>query len=368
MADPSTQQPRGVRIATIGSVPVYIGWSWLLLGGLIIFIVGPGTADRFGPATGYGIAAVYALSLLLSVLAHEAAHAVVARAFGHHVHRVVADLWGGHTAYDASHGTAWTAAGVAVAGPLTNGLIGLLAFGGALTLDQPVATTLLSGIAFVNGALAVFNLLPGLPLDGGQVVESLIWAVTGDQSRARVIAGWAGRLLVIGLLVVVIGLPALSGMSPDLSIVLWTVLIAAFLWSGATSAIAQGEALGTLRQVDVSALIEAVAPVRQDQSLSQLTSLRALPVVVAQDGRPLGLIDHEALRSVPVDAIETTPISAVTAFAPEGWTTELTPGHEAMDLVRAFQTSHSQIVAVTEGGVLRGISRVERVNAALSRN
>ena len=229
MAAPLERPPRGLHLATVGSIPVYIGWSWLLLGALIIVIVGPGTAARFGAVTGYGIAAVYALSLLLSVLAHETAHAVVARAFGHRVHRVVADLWGGHTAYDASHGTPWSAAGIAVVGPLSNALIGVLAFGGALVLEQPVLITLLSGIAFVNGALAAFNLLPGLPLDGGQVVEAVIWAVTGNQSRARIIAGWAGRVLVLALVLVIVGGPLLRGISPDLTPVLWTALVAAFL-------------------------------------------------------------------------------------------------------------------------------------------
>src|SRR5699024_7086510 len=95
MAASPEQTPRGIRLATISSVPVYLGWSWLLLGGIIIVLLGPGTAARFGPVTGYGIAAAYALALLLSVLAHEAAHAVAATAFGHRVHRVVADLWGG---------------------------------------------------------------------------------------------------------------------------------------------------------------------------------------------------------------------------------------------------------------------------------
>ena len=91
MAAPIEPPPRGIRLATIGSVPVYLGWSWLLLGVIIVMIIGPGTAERFGAVTGYSIAAVYAVALLLSVLAHEAAHAVAARAFGHTVHRVVAD-------------------------------------------------------------------------------------------------------------------------------------------------------------------------------------------------------------------------------------------------------------------------------------
>ncbi|MGO1166949.1 MAG: site-2 protease family protein [Janibacter sp.] len=368
MAEPPEQPPRGIRLATIGSVPVYLGWSWLLLGAIIIVIIGPGTAARFGPVTGYGIAAAYAVALLLSVLAHEAAHAVAARAFGHRVHRVVADLWGGHTAFDATHGTAWTAAAIAVVGPLSNGLIALLAFGGAVVSGSVVVVTLLSGIAFVNGALAAFNLLPGLPLDGGQVVESLVWAATGDQSRARIVAGWAGRVLVVLIVVAIIGLPLVRGSSPQLTTTLWTALIGAFLWSGATSAISQGRALGTLRGLDVAAVLEPAAAIADDRPLSELVSLRALPVVVDASGTPVGLIDHDALRTVPPEVVDRTPVSAVTTPAPQGWSTELRRGHEAMDLVTAFQESRSSIVAVTEGGVLRGVARAQRVNAALARN
>ncbi|NYF96612.1 site-2 protease family protein [Janibacter cremeus] len=368
MAEPIEPPPRGIRLATIASVPIYLGWSWLLLGVIIIVLIGPGTAARFGSVTGYSIAAVYALALLLSVLAHEAAHAVAARAFGHKVHRVVADLWGGHTAFDASHGTAWSAATIAIVGPLTNGVIAALAFGGVVVSGSEVTVSLLSGVAFVNGALALFNLLPGLPLDGGQVVESLIWAATGDQSRARVIAGWAGRVLVVLIVVAIIGVPLARGATPDLSITLWTALIGAFLWSGATSAIAQGQALGTLRGLDVAAVLEPAAAIGGDRPLTELTSLRALPVVVDDAGRPIGLIDHDALRSVPPDAVASTPVSAVTTPAPAAWTTELRVGSEALDLVRAFQSSGSSIVAVTSGGRLHAVARAARVNAALSRN
>ncbi|HIZ98351.1 MAG TPA: site-2 protease family protein [Candidatus Janibacter merdipullorum] len=368
MAEPSDAPPRGVRLATIGSVPVYLGWSWLLLGLIIVVIMGPPTAARFGPVTGYGIAAAYAVALLLSVLAHEAAHAFAARAFGHRVHRVVADLWGGHTAFDATHGTAWTAAAIAVVGPLANALIGLLAFVGAVLSGSPVVVTLLGGVAFVNGALALFNLLPGLPLDGGQVVESLVWAATGDQSRARIIAGWAGRVLVMVIVALIIGLPLLRGSSPQLTTTLWTALIGAFLWSGASAAISQGRAMGTIRGLDVASVLEPAAAIPADAPVAELTSLRALPVVVDGAGRPFGLIDHDALRSVPPEAVGSTPVSAVTTPAPEGWSTELHAGREAMDLVVAFQTSRSGIVAVTDQGVLRGVARAQRVNAALARN
>lgn len=367
MSEAPQDHPRGIKLATIGSVPVYLGWSWLIMGGLIVFLIGPGMAQSHGTATGYTVAVIYALSLLLSVLAHEAAHAVTARTFGHTVHRVVADLWGGHTAFEASRATPLTSAAIAVVGPLTNAILAIVCLVASAALGNTLTASILGGIAFVNGALAVLNMLPGLPLDGGQVVEAVVWGITKDQGRARVIAGMLGRGLVVLIVIVVIGLPLLRGQSPQLSTVLWTALVAAFLWSGATSAIAHGRALSQLSGLDVHALLEPVAAIGQDRPISELTSLRALPVVVDAAGRPLGLIDHEALRSVPPQAVETTPISAVTANAPEGWAVDLTPGGEAVELVSAFQESHSRVVVVSEGGVLRGVVRVERVNAALAR-
>lgn len=366
MATPPDDHPRGIRLATIASVPVYLGWSWLLMGGLIIFLVGPSTAEVHGPVVGYSVAAIYALSLLLSVLAHEAAHAIAARSFGHTVHRVVADLWGGHTAFEASQATPMTSAAIAVVGPLTNAVIAILALVASALLGG-IPGLVLGGIAFVNGALAVLNLLPGLPLDGGQIVEAVIWGVTKDQGWARVIAGYLGRGLVVVVVMAVIGVPLLQGRSPQLTTVLWTALVSAFLWSGATQAIAHGRALGTLSGLDVPALLEPAAGIGQDRPISELTSLRALPVVLDGSGAPVGLIDHDALRSVPADAIATTPVSAVTTHAPGGWAVDLTPGSEAVELVSAFQESRSRVVAVSEGGVLRGVVRVERVNAALAR-
>lgn len=368
MAETTQDHPRGIRLATISSVPVYLGWSWLLMGGLVVFLVGPSTARTYGAVTGYSVAVVYALALLASVLVHEAAHAVTARSFGHTVHRVVADLWGGHTAFEASRATPLTAAAIAVVGPLSNAVVAVVCFGVSAALGSGLTASVIGGIAFVNGALAVLNMLPGLPLDGGQVVEAVVWGVTKDQGRARVVAGYLGRGLVIAVVVAVVGVPLVRGQSPDLTTILWTALVASFLWSGATQAIGHGRALGVVGGLDVPSLLEPVAAIAAERPVGELSSLRALPVVVDAHGAPVGLIDHDALRAVPPGAIDSTPVSAVTTRGPDGWAVDLTPGREAMELVTAFQESRSRIVAVSEGGVLRGIVRVERVNAALARN
>lgn len=371
MPEQPTPRPAGLRLATIAGVPVFLGWSWLLLAGLILLLFGPGLADRFG-SLGYLLAALYAVALLVCVLAHEAAHAVIARWRGYPVIRVVADLWGGHTAFDATRGTPASMALIAIAGPAANLALGGVA--GAIWTIVPeggAVAAVVGMFAWVNLLLAVFNLLPGLPLDGGQVVESAVWGVTRDQGRARVAAGWAGRVLVILIAAAVLVPALLRGGSPNLTALIWGTMVAAFLWAGATSAINAGKGLQVLGRIDLAALIEPAVAIPDTTPVARLLGATAVPVVVDDRGRPLGLIDNDALRGVPADRIESTPVGAVTTHLPAGWSATADGPTPALDLVRAFQTSGSPIVAVIDDRgdrpAVRGIVRADRVNAALRR-
>src|SRR3954468_5490691 len=120
----------GWRIGTLAGTPVYLGRSWPVVAVLIVVVFGPNLArpDR-GTSYGYLLAAGYAVLLLLSVLVHEAAHALAARWRGHPVSRIVADVWGGHTVYDATRSSPTTTAVVAVVGPLSNLVLAALVWG-----------------------------------------------------------------------------------------------------------------------------------------------------------------------------------------------------------------------------------------------
>lgn len=363
MAEPPQTPRSGIRLATIASVPVYLGWSWLVLAALVVLLVGQTLAEDLG-AAGYLLGAAYAVGLLVCVLAHEGAHAVAARAHGHEVLRVVADLWGGHTAFDATRGTPRSGAIIALAGPGANLLLAALGVIVARLLDPSgIPGAMIGAFTLVNLLLGVFNLMPGLPLDGGQLVESLVWGVTGDQGLGRIVAGWSGRVLVV--IVVLVALAVTYGGGVTAVTLIWTAMIGAFLWSGASGAIASGQAMRALAKVDVGALLEPAVAIGVDEPLSRLLQARALPVVVDAAGHPVGLIDHDAVRAVPADRVETTAVAAVTSHLPTGWSTEVGGPTPTLDLVRAFQTSGSGVVAVTDAGRLRGVVRAERLNAAL---
>lgn len=372
MPTPPDDQRDGYRIARVAGIPVYIGRSWLILAVVVVALVGPGIAQQRPDlgALAYGVGFLYALALLVAVLVHEGAHAVTARAFGHEVHRVVADLWGGHTTYDPSRGAPGSAAAIAVVGPLSNGLLGLLALALHPVVPEGVPAGLVGAFAFVNVLLAIFNLLPGLPLDGGQLVEAGVWKVTGNRPRARVVAGWCGRVVAALVVLYAIGLPLLSGARPDLFRVVWTVLIAGFLWQGASAAINAGTSLGLLARVHPRQVIRPAQPISERAPLTDIDHLdtgRAIPVVVDGRGLPIALLSGAALDGVPADVRDRTPVSAIMARQPPDWVVPLDgdPQDDLVALVRAFQASRLQLLAVTRQGRLDGVVAVQELGAAL---
>ncbi|NUR80651.1 MAG: peptidase M50, partial [Dermatophilaceae bacterium] len=231
----------GWRIGSLAGTPVYLGRSWPLIAALIVVVFGPNLAraDR-GPAYGYLLAGGYAVLLLVSVLVHEAAHALAAQWRGHPVSRIVADVWGGHTVYDATRSSPGTTALVAVVGPLSNLLLAALVWGVHALTTNETALTLLGIVAVANLLVGLFNLLPGLPLDGGQIVSALVWRATGSKGRGLVAAGWLGRVVAVLTVAWFALRPLVEGRSPDVFDIVWPVAIAFFLWQGATAAVRAG--------------------------------------------------------------------------------------------------------------------------------
>ena len=290
----STRQAPGWRIATIGGVPVYIGKSWPFIALIVVATFGPGIASS-RPDLGlgaYAVACGYAVLLLVSVLAHEAAHAVVATRFGYRVSRVVADLWGGHTAYETSAARPGASALVAIAGPAANAL---LAAAGWLVLPafpDGVASTQVGAIVWTNAIVAGFNLLPGLPLDGGFLVDSLVWRVTGSRESGLIAAGWCGRVVTALVVLYFVGVPLLNGQSPDLFGILWGLFIGSFLWMGATNAIRTGRAGRVLAGIRIDAVWR-----RAGALPAQVPRRRSLCALADWVARPWSCRTRRAVRS-----------------------------------------------------------------------
>ncbi|GAA5034679.1 hypothetical protein GCM10023258_35720 [Terrabacter aeriphilus] len=360
----------GWRIGSLAGTPVFLGRSWPVIAVLIVVVFGPNLAraDR-GPEYGYLLAAGYAVLLLVSVLVHEAAHALVAQWRGHPVSRIVADVWGGHTVYDATRSSPTTTALVAVVGPLSNLVLAGAVWALNTVVTNETAHTLLGIVAVANLLVGLFNLLPGLPLDGGQIVSALVWRATGSKGRGLVAAGWLGRVVAV-LTVAWFTLRLVSsGRTPDLFDLVWPVAIAFFLWQGATGAVRAGRIhVATAgRATDV---LEPLVLVAGTSGLAEVDDALASGTwVAAADpaGWPIGVVDRDSAAGVPEAVRERTSIASVTLAQPAAWVVPLEADAVLTDLIQVMSERELSLAVVVDAVSrdVRGLASAERINAVV---
>jgi Zn-dependent protease len=221
------------RLGRIAGVDVLIRPSLLLMGAVLIAVFAPRFDDR-SQGNSYVLAAAFVVALYVSVLIHELAHVAVARHFRMRVHSVTLHLLGGETLIEGESRTPWQELATSIAGPIASLAIGFIGLR-AESLTSGTASDVLYSIAYVNILVAVFNMLPGLPLDGGRVFRAIIWQVTGREETGIRIAAWVGRLAAIAL--VAFALTRDSGDRQFSVDVVVSVLVAWFLWQGAGDAL-----------------------------------------------------------------------------------------------------------------------------------
>ncbi|WP_277210535.1 site-2 protease family protein [Isoptericola croceus] len=363
----------GWRIGRVAGAPVLVTPSWFLAAVVLTVLFAP-TVRSFAPGMDTpGVLVVsFAFVLLLfgSVFCHEVAHALVARSRGHRVDELALTLWGGHTAYSGgAHRPADTAL-VAIVGPLTNlALAVAFWFGFQAQTTASIPALLLYAGAFSNAFVGVFNLLPGLPLDGGQVLESAIWAATGSRTRGTVAAGWVGRTVGVGVVAGALLWPLVGGRQPSWITVMWAALIGAFLWSGATEAMRTGRRRERLEGLTVRSLATPAVVVPAGSSVTDVGTAaagRGGVVVVVVDGHtPVGWVDPRASAAIPPDQLGTTPVEAVVVpFAPGSAVAADDGGPELLQHL-ARSSGGSRVVPVLDGVRVTGVLDVARVAAAV---
>ena len=302
-------RPDGLRLGRVLGVPVYLARSWFLFAAFIVVSYGPVLARGLGTSRGYVAAVSYALLLLASVLLHEIGHCVVARAFGLPVRSITVTLLAGLTEITQEPQTPAREYSVAVAGPMVSLLLAGVGLACVPLFDpDTIGRLLVEAVAFTNAAVAGFNLLPGLPLDGGRVLRAGIWRVTGDPQRATVASAWSGRVvavLVVPVLLLVV-LPAVGFGRADLSGVVLGALVATFIYVGATAALRQAQLAGKLPGVSAARLARPAVGVRGDLPLSEalrrVSEAQAHGIVIVDGGdRPEAIVNEAAVRAVPLE-------------------------------------------------------------------
>lgn len=343
--------------------PVGMNWSVLLtiafvaqamaLSALPSAVPGQSTGLYWGAGT--GIAVVF----LLGLLAHELAHAVVARRRGVRVERITLWLLGGATVIGDQAPDARTELRIAAAGPLTSLAVGGLFVFGTVIADHvgafPMLTASLSWLGIANLLLAAFNLLPAAPLDGGRVLHALLWRRGGDRRRASTTVGTAGRLL--GVLLLALGLVEI--LFGGLLAGLWLTLVGWYLIAAATAesstAVLREQLTGlTVRDV-MSEPTVAPAWLTVDAFLERIArhaSRRAFPVVDF-NGRPCGVVSLRDLASLTADARMNTRVAD--AGRPLARTKVVGPDAPLLDVLTAGRIRSDDLILVVEDGLLVGV-------------
>ncbi|QDY91115.1 site-2 protease family protein [Arthrobacter sp. UKPF54-2] len=375
MTEPSPQKPQGstedrpyslrggIPLGRILGIPVILAYSWFVIAAFTVIAYGPVLAHNF-PGTGataYLAAFAYAVLLLLSVLVHELAHALTARMYRWPTSKIVLNLWGGHTQFENFTASPGKSVLVAMAGPAAN--LVLAGAGWLVVAPGPLpglADPLANIFVWANLLIGIFNVLPGLPLDGGRLVESAVWKATGSHEKGTIAAGWAGRVIVIGLAVWFVGLPLLSGNRPETSLMLITVLVGSFLWLGATASIQQARYRSRLHLVDAAALAEPAVGLPDTATVADVLrhSPAGAPAVVlyAPDARPAAVVDETAAADLPAALAAATPATAVAyPLAAGAYVKETDRGAEL--LAYLAQLEGSDYAVVDDAGTVTGLLR-----------
>ena len=302
--------PRGgIRLGRVAGVPVHIGPSWFLMALFLTVTVAQAVAGTMPVVQTYVVGGSFALLLGSSVLLHELGHCLVARAFGLPVRRITIGFMAGATEITEPPQTPGREYAVAVAGPMVSLLLAGVGLGLLPLFDKAGLTWhIVENLAITNGLIAAFNLLPGLPLDGGRVLRALIWKVRGDADSATVAAAWAGRVVAVAVvpLLFVVVLPAVGYGSRTASTLVFAALIAAYVYTLATATLRRQQALNRLPSVSAASLgrpaLRVAADVPVSEAVRQAQEARAGGLVVVDGAdRVEAVVSEAAVLATPLE-------------------------------------------------------------------
>jgi Zn-dependent protease/CBS domain-containing protein len=365
-----TNVPGSVRIARLFGIDINIHFSWILIFFLVVLNLADSFPQQFpqwSNQKGLLVASITAFLFFGSVLGHELAHSLVARRFHMSVSSITLFLLGGVANLRKEPPSAKAEFFMAIAGPATSVVIGVVGLGLAFLIDPgalPNAEAIQAVAAYlgtVNLYLAAFNMIPGFPLDGGRVLRSAIWAISGDRTRATTIAARGGQVvaLAFGAFVFyeVIVLHEVTG--------LWFGLIAYFLWNAASSSLQQeritsvlgGAKVGPLMTTDFKSTSPGAMVGQVIRDLVLPMNLRAIPVVSGD--RFIGLVAIGDLRKVDQSRWAETPVEAVMTAAAELPT--VSPDDPLGTALERFGATELPLLPVVKDGHLVGILYRESV-------
>jgi Zn-dependent protease len=350
----------GIVIARPFGVPVYISPYWFLVAGLfVLFYADSLPRSIHQNEVRYAVAATFVILLFASVLVHELSHCVVARAFGLAVRRILLYPLGGFSEIEQEPQTPSREFAVSVVGPLTSLALAGLGWGLDVALNPSgIPRVLIDQLILANLVLGVFNLLPGLPLDGGRILRAGVWKLTGRPGTATIAAAWAGRVLAVALVAVPVLM--LGGrLSLTNTYLLWLVVIAVFMWMSSGQAIRAAKVRDRLPSLQARRLARRAIAIPGNIPLAEAirradeAQARAL-VVVDHDSTPIAIVNETAVMATPPQRRPWIEVGSLARAIEPGIV--LSADLSGMELIDAVQRSPaSEYLLIEPSGQVFGV-------------
>jgi Zn-dependent protease/CBS domain-containing protein len=369
--------PGSIRIARLLGIDIRVHVSWILIFFLLVLSLSdqvfPRQFPQWSDQKNFVVSAITAFLFFGSVLAHELSHSVVARRFRMSVSSITLFLLGGVANLTKEPPSAKAEFFMASAGPAMSVVIGVVALAiaalvnGAIGRVQNIEAVgaIANYLGQINLVLAVFNLIPGFPLDGGRVLRSIIWGISRDRTLATRIAARGGQLVAGGLLVLAAAFVVGPIDEGNWTQAFWFGLIAYFLYNAATASLQQerissvvGDArVGPLMTTDNRSTAPGVMVGQLIRDLVLPMNLRAIPVVSGD--RLLGLVTIGDLRKVDQDRWAVTPVDAV--MTPASELPAVSPDDPLATALERFAATDLPLLPVMKDGRLVGLLYRESV-------
>jgi Zn-dependent protease/CBS domain-containing protein len=364
-----------VSLGRIAGIHVGLNWSLLVIAALIAWSLANSLLPSAAPgqtSSAYLFAGVVSAFVYLAcLLAHELAHSIVAMRRGVKVEGITLWLFGGVSRFSSESSSPGAQALITFVGPLTSLLLGVVFFLASVAIGGGTNTSLLaatlSWLGYINLLLGVFNLLPAFPLDGGRLLQSLIWVRTHDRLRATRIAAFIGRgfaflLIAYGLITFFASGSLIGGV--------WSVFLGWFLLSAARAEEAGGLIRQALSGISVAEVMTP-NPMQAPDDISVEDALHSyilasrhstFPTHDAGD-RLSGLLTLAALKNVAPNARATTLIKEI--ICPLDKVSTARPADPATNLLDAAEGCSEGRTLVVDNGRLVGIVSPSDINRLL---
>ena len=300
--DQTNRGQHGFVVARPFGIPVYVTPYWFVIAAVFSVIYANDLSSTISGNTRYVVAAAFVVLLYASVLVHELAHSLVARSYGLPVRRILLNPLGGISEIEREAPTPGREFAVAGAGPALSLVLAAIGWGLAQAAPYGVTGALIRQLVVANIIVGVFNLLPGLPLDGGRMLRAVIWKITRKPTTATIAAAWVGRGLAVALLAIPFFSGGLAG--GDIVSTLWVLVIAAFMWTGATQSIKATRfrerlpALQARRLARKAISVSASTPLAEAVRQADEAGARAI-VVIDHDSKPIAIVNETAVMATP---------------------------------------------------------------------